>query len=168
MCKWNYLKFNKYGEPHKDNAIPKDGSFVWGFCGQDHRVLLCYVEPGYGISIMDPFHGIDDDAVIIAWAEIEAPTMPDLNEFKARKTLHPPILSLEAAKSYASQVKRNIKAMDPPKSKAEAKRRAQKIKFFDKYVSDAVEKCTIIENGYHLPPENDRRGRRYDLAIQTK
>lgn len=165
MTAWNYLRYNKDGDLLKGCPLPADGEYVWGFCGEDHRAYLCYKEPGYGISFVDPISGIDDDLWLIAWAPIVAPQAPDFEEFRCAKTLRPPILSLEAAQGRVADCQRRHRKLGPPKSKAEQRRRDQTIRGLKQSVADIAADC-VVENGFHLPKEHKRR-RRYAHAIRT-
>lgn len=165
MRKWNYLRFNKHGEPHRDNAYPKEGAFVFGFCGEDHKVMLCYMS-SYGLNFVDPYRGLDDDTYIIAWAEIEPPTMPDFVRLKLCKTLIPPAESLESQKRRLSYWKRHYRKIGDPKTKVEAKRRKKNIKYFEGVI-DELKKDFVLDNGYHMPPLAKRVRTRPLMAIPT-
>ncbi|MFA6311028.1 MAG: hypothetical protein WCV99_06925 [Sterolibacterium sp.] len=150
MCKWNYLKFNRYGDPNRNCLMPEDGTMVWGFCGEDHRVLLCYKKPGDNLACITP-HGLDEDAYIIAWASVaEVPTWPDFKQFKHCRTLMAPVGSLEWIKSKLTTLKRTYRESSRPKSKAETKRRLEEIKSFQERI-DAIKQDFVMENGYHMP-----------------
>ena len=167
MTAWNYLSFNRHGDLKPGCVMPKDGEFVFGFCAEDHRVYLCYKEPGYGIAFLSPGRGLEDDMYVIAWARIDSPTMPDFAKFKRLKTLRPPILSMEAARNRVAYWKRVHKKQGVPKTKVEAKQRLDRLNRLEADVVRLKEEC-VEENGYHLPPAEMRLNRRrYEFAIPT-
>lgn len=165
MTAWNYLRFDKHGELMRGCPLPADGEFVWGFCGEDHRVYLCFKEPGYGISFVDPISGIDDDLWLIAWAPIASPQAPDFAEFRRAGTLKPPIVSLEAARLRVVERRRRHRKLGPAKSKAEQRRREHTIATAKSIVADIAADC-VLEDGFHLP-RGYKSLRRYAHAIPT-
>jgi len=164
MCKWNYLRFNKFGDPIPESTMPKDGAITWGFCGEDHKVMLCFKEPGYGLAFLTPF-GLDEDAYIIAWAKItEVPTWPDFEKLKRCRTLKPPVGSLEWNQAKLAKLRRAYHKDGSSISKAEAKRRQISIKSFQERI-DALKLNFVLENGYHLPQMPRRMRERVKFAI---
>lgn len=97
MANWNYLKFNKFGDPSKRNVNPPSNTFVWGFDLDDHQVKLCYQDDtgdGY-LMIAEPGR-LNDDCIIVAWAPIEeGKSAPDLERIKKCGNYWPPEGSLE-------------------------------------------------------------------------
>ncbi len=171
MCKWNYLSFDEeFGEPDPQNAVPKQGAFVWAFCGQDHVVMIGYKEPGYGIAWVTP-QGLDDDAFIIAWANItEPPTWPDFDEFRRRGTLHPPMESLEKEIERLQYWRESFMEAGAKPTKDQLERKARAIQYSEERIQALQrEDATVIENGYHLPPlaKRVRDRRRFAILAST-
>jgi hypothetical protein len=104
---------------------------------------------------------------VIAWVRLELPTMPDFAEFKRLKTLVPPILSLEAKRSRLAYWKRQYTKQGAPKTKVETKWRLAHLKRLEADAMQLKSEC-VEENGYHLPPEEERLNRRrYEFAVPT-
>lgn len=134
--------------------MPKDGTYFWGFCGETHKVMLCYKVRGYDIGVVDTSLGVVD-AFIVAWAEIEAPAMPDFGELERCESLDPPIESREWAERMLAFWQRENLRRSPPQSEAEARLRERPIKAFQAKI-DVLTKDFVVENGYHMPPESKR------------
>lgn len=121
MANWNYLKFDKFGDPSRRNVNPAPDTFVWGFDLDDHKVKICYQEEGYPLMAVEPGY-LKDDCVIVAWAPIEeGKSEPDLEAIKKCGIYWPPQGSLE----YQRKLIRVIGREKPTSASARRKKEAR-------------------------------------------
>lgn len=92
MVTWHYLRFNRLGEPRRNNVYPPIATRCWGFDMNDHKIKICY---RYGdreddFCLVNGAH--DSDCRIVAWAPIsDEESQPDIQRIKQCGFYWPPL-----------------------------------------------------------------------------